>query len=113
MKTRTTRRQTPPQERPVEPIVEALALLQRQARIRDDLRGRRVSHIVAERELLLIRHRLTQFAAAVQAIGLAAHELRRPVDTLSLRDVETLGGLPRPLTRQLTRASHTHAANPR
>ena len=97
----------------MEPIVEALALLQRQARIRDDLRGRRVSHIVAERELLLIRHRLMQFAEAVQAIGLAAHELRRPVDTLSLRDVETLGGLPRPLTRPLTRASHTHTANPR
>ena len=97
----------------MEPIVEALALLQRQARIRDDLRGRRVSHILAERELLRIRHRLAHFPAAVQAITLTAAELQRPIDTLSLRDVETQGGLRRPPTRQLTRASQTHAASPR
>ena len=70
-----------------DPIVEALRLLKRQARIRDDLRGRRVSHIVAERELFLIRNRLAQFPAAVQAVTLTAAELQRPVDTLSVRDL--------------------------
>jgi len=71
----------------VDRMLEALRLLKRQARIRDDLRGRRVFHIVAERELLQIRHRLAQFPAAVQAITLTAAELKRPVDTLSVRDL--------------------------
>jgi hypothetical protein len=43
--------------------------------------------MLAERELYLIRNKLAQFPAAVQAIGLAAAELHRPVDTLSIRDI--------------------------
>ena len=113
MNARTTLRQTLPQERPMEPIVEALALLKRQAEIRNALRGTRDNPLLAERELFLIRNRLAQFPAAVQAIGLAAAELHRPVDTLSLRDVETRGELTRPLTRPLARDSNTHTANPR
>ena len=109
----------------MEPIIEALRLLQRQAEIQNDLRQTRDHPLLAERELFLIRQKLTQFPAAVQGDGqapwpadlvsggtartlahgragrslakqgqrsvtvaLAANELHRPVDTLSVRDVE-------------------------
>jgi hypothetical protein len=72
----------------LEPILEALRLLQRQAAIRSDLRRSHGSGVMAERELFLIRNRLAQFPAEVQAITLTAAELQRPVDTLSVRDVE-------------------------
>jgi hypothetical protein len=72
----------------MEPISEALQLLKRQAEIQHGLRRSRDNPMLAERELYLIRNKLAQFPAAVQAIGLAAAELHRPVDTLSVRDVE-------------------------
>ena len=72
----------------MEPIIEALQLLKRQAEIQNDLRRSRNHPLLAERELFLIRHRLAQFPAAVQLIALTAAELHRPVDTLSVRDVE-------------------------
>lgn len=72
----------------METIAEALRLLKRQAAIQNDVRRARGSRVVEERELYLIRNKLAQYPAAVQAITLAASELHRPVDTLSLRDVE-------------------------
>ena len=72
----------------MEPISEVLQLLKRQAEIQHALRHSRDNPMLAERELYLIRNKLAQFPAAVQAIGLAAAELHRPVDTLSVRDVE-------------------------
>jgi hypothetical protein len=72
----------------MEPINEALQLLKRQAEIQSNLRHSRDNPMLAERELYLIRNRLARYPAAVQAIGLAAAELHRPVDTLSVRDVE-------------------------
>ena len=92
----------------MEPIIEALRLLQRQAEIQNALRSARDHPLLAERELFLIRQKLTQFPAAVQAIALAAAELHRPVDTLSLLDVETCCGLPHAVTRD----PNTHTANP-
>ena len=97
----------------MEPIIEALQLLKRQAEIQNDLRRSRDNPLLAERELFLIRNQLARFPAAVQVIVLTAAELQRPIDTLSVRDIETQGGLRRPPTRQVTRASHTHAASPR
>jgi hypothetical protein len=73
----------------MEPINEALQLLKRQAEIQNGLRRSKDNPMLAERELYLIRNKLAQYPAAVQAIGLAAAELHRPVDTLSVRDVET------------------------
>jgi hypothetical protein len=102
-------RRQPLQQTAADPIIEALHLLKRQARIRDDLRGRRGCYIVGERELLQIRNRLAQFPAAVQAITLTAAELQRPVDTLNIRDIEKRSGRPRAVTRD----SLTHTANPR
>ena len=72
----------------METIAEALRLLKRQATIQNDVRRARGSRVLEERELYLIRNKLAQYPAAVQAITLAASELHRPVDTLSLRDVE-------------------------
>ena len=72
----------------METIAEALRLLKRQAAIQNDVRSARGSRVLEERELYLIRNKLAQYPAAVQAITLAASELHRPVDTLSLRDVE-------------------------
>ena len=72
----------------MEPITEALHLLKRQAEIQNSLRRSSDTRVTEERELYLIRSRLAQFPAAVQAIGIAAAELHRPVDTLTVRDVE-------------------------
>jgi len=72
----------------MELIVEALRLLKRQAEIQQALRGARGSPVLEERELYLIRNRLAQYPAAVQAIALTAAELHRPIDTLSVRDIE-------------------------
>jgi hypothetical protein len=72
----------------METIVEALALLKRQAEIQNDLRRSSDNPLLAERELFLIRNRLALFPAAVQAITLTANELHRPVDMLSARDVD-------------------------
>jgi hypothetical protein len=72
----------------MEPIIEALRLLQRQAEIQNALRRAGGSSVLDERELYLIRNRLAQYPAALQAIALTASELHRPADTLSVRDVE-------------------------
>jgi hypothetical protein len=72
----------------VEPIGEALHLLKRQSEIQNALRAAHGSRVLEERELYLIRNRLAQFPAAVQTIALTAAELHRPIDTLSLRDIE-------------------------
>jgi hypothetical protein len=79
---------TSQQERPMEPISEALQLLQREADIQHGQRRSRDNPLLAERELCLIRQRLDRYPAALQAIAFAASELHRPVDTLSVRDVE-------------------------
>lgn len=75
------------EETTMEPIFEALQLLRRQTEIRTGMRRFGGMRVTEERELILIRNRLAQFPAAVQAITFAASELHRPVDTLSVRDV--------------------------
>jgi len=73
----------------MEPITEALQLLRRQAEIQSGLRRwDSTNRVVEERELYLIRQRLARYPAAVQAIALTAAELHRPVEHLSVRDVE-------------------------
>ena len=72
----------------MEPISEALQLLKRQAEIQHALRRDSTTRVIEERELYLIRNRLARYPAAIQAIGLAARELHRPVDTLTVADVE-------------------------
>ena len=72
----------------MEPINEALQLLKRQAAIQHSLRRDSTTRVIEERELYLIRNRLAQFPAAVQAIALTAADLHRPIENLSVRDVE-------------------------
>ena len=72
----------------MEPISEALQLLKRKAEIQQGLRRNSTTRVIEERELYLIRNRLAQFPAAVQAIALTAAELHRPIENLSVRDVE-------------------------
>ena len=72
----------------METIAEALRLLKRQAAIQDEVRRARGSRVVEERELYLIRQRLTQYPAAVQAITLTASELHRPIEYLRVSDIE-------------------------
>jgi hypothetical protein len=85
MKAITIHRQ---EERAMEPISEALKLLKRQAEIQQGLRRNSTTRVIEERELYLIRNRLAQFPAAVQAIALTAAELHRPIEYLSARDVQ-------------------------
>ena len=72
----------------METIREALRLLKRQSEIRQNLLHTRTSRVIVERELYLIGKQLREFPEAVQAIALTAAELHRPVDALSVRDVE-------------------------
>ena len=71
----------------MEPITEVLRLLCRQAEIRNNLRRGHGSRVTEERELYLIRNQLALVPAVVQAITLAAAELDRPVERLSVRDI--------------------------
>ena len=76
------------EENNLEPITEVLQLLRRQSAIQRALRRSSNNRVLAERELYLIRQRLARYPAACQAIAHAAAELHRPVETLSVRDVE-------------------------
>jgi hypothetical protein len=46
--------------------------------------------VTEERELYQLRNALTQYPAAVTAIIEAAARMRRPVDTISIDDVEVV-----------------------
>jgi len=72
----------------MESIAEVLRLLKRQAEIQQGLRRDSTTRVIEERELYLIRNHLAHFPAAVQAIALTAAELHRPIENLSVRDVE-------------------------
>jgi hypothetical protein len=71
----------------MEPISEVLRLLRRQAEIQNGLRRSNASCVTDERELFLIRRKLSHYPAAVQAIGIASTELQRPADALSVDDI--------------------------
>lgn len=80
----------------MEPLHEALRLIKRQAELESAMRRPGGIRITEERELYQLRSALTQFPAAVSAIMEAASRMRRPIDTISVEDVE----------RQTTSASH-------
>jgi hypothetical protein len=77
-------------ETTMESIREALDLLRQQSVILSSLRPDSANRVREERDLYLIRQRLARYPAALQAIAFAARELHRPVDTLSVRDVQRL-----------------------
>jgi len=73
----------------MEPLTEALRLLRRQAVLEDAMRSRGGVRVTEERELYELRERLKRFPGAVTAILEASRTLNRPVDALSVTDVET------------------------
>jgi hypothetical protein len=72
----------------MEPLSEALRLLQRQAELEARMRNPGGIRMNEERELFELRARLEKYPAAVGAVLEAAHRLHRPVDALSIKDVE-------------------------
>ena len=70
------------------PLHEALRLIRRQTELENAMR-RPGGRVTEERELFQLRHALSQFPAAVTAIVEAAARMRRPVDTISVADVES------------------------
>ena len=74
----------------MEPLHEALRLIKRQAELESAMRRPGGIRVTEERELCQVRGALTQFPAAVTAIMEAASRMRRPVDTISVDDVERL-----------------------
>jgi len=72
----------------MEHITRALLLLKRQAEIQNGLRGPRRHDVLEERELYLIRQWLLRHPTEVQAISVAAAELHRPIEKLSVQDVK-------------------------
>ncbi len=74
----------------MEPLREALRLMKRQTELENAMRRPGGIRVTEERELYQLRGALSQFPAAVTAIMETASQLRRPVDTLSIHDVERL-----------------------
>jgi hypothetical protein len=74
----------------MEPLHEALRLIKRQAELENAMRRPGGIRITEERELFQLRHDLARFPAAVSAIMDAASRMRRPVDTISAADVESV-----------------------
>ncbi len=72
----------------MEPLTEALRLLRRQAELEVAMRKPGGIRVTEERELFQLQARLQKYPAAVCAILEAAHRLHRPVDTLSVADIE-------------------------
>ncbi len=73
----------------MEPLHEALRLIKRQTELENAMRRPGGIRVTEERELCQLRHALTQYPAAVSAIIEAAARMRRPVDTISIVDVES------------------------
>ncbi len=75
----------------MEPLHEALRLIKRQTELEHAMRRPGGIRVTEERELFQLRHALTQYPAAVTAIVEAAARMRRPVDTISIDDIEATG----------------------
>jgi hypothetical protein len=71
----------------MDPLHEALNLIQRQASLERAMRRPGGIRVTEERELLQLRETLTRFPAAVRAIHDAASRMRRPVDKIRAEDV--------------------------
>jgi hypothetical protein len=69
-------------------LSEALQLLHRQAALEDAMRSRGGIRVLEERERYALRARLTKFPEAVKAILETSNRLHRPVDALSIADID-------------------------
>jgi hypothetical protein len=71
----------------MDPLSEALQLLQRQLALEEAMHSRGGIRVIDERELYRLRERLTKFPTAVSTILAASKRLNRRVETLSVHDV--------------------------
>jgi hypothetical protein len=76
------------------PLHEALRLIKRQIELENAMRRPGGIRVPEERELFQLRHALAQYPAAVTAIIEAAARMRRPVDTISIDDIDSVHTLP-------------------
>ena len=74
----------------MEPLHEALRLIKRQAELEIAMRRHGGIRITEERELHQLRDALSRYPAALSAIMEAASRMRRPIDTISADDVESV-----------------------
>jgi hypothetical protein len=72
----------------MEPLNEALRLLRRQAELEETMQRPGGIGVATECELHEIGLNLARYPAAVSALLEAAHRLKRPVDVISITDVE-------------------------
>jgi hypothetical protein len=73
----------------MEPLSEALRLLRRQSELEEAMRRPGGIRVTEERELYQLKDNLQKYAAAVHAILDASKRLHRPIDALSVRDIDT------------------------
>jgi hypothetical protein len=69
-------------------LTEALQLLRRQSEPEKSMRGPGGIRVIEEREIYALPENLKGFPAAVASILEASNRLHRPVETLSVRDIE-------------------------
>jgi hypothetical protein len=74
----------------MEPLHEALRLIKRQTELENAMRRPGGIRVTEERELFQLRNALTLYPAALTAIIEAAARMRRPVDTISIGDIEAV-----------------------
>lgn len=74
-------------------LQEALRILKRQSQLENQMRKPGGIPITEERELYALRTRLQAYPAAVRTVIEASQRLHRPIDVLSLADVESVVAL--------------------
>jgi hypothetical protein len=80
----------------MEPISEPLEHLERQAELEDALRNPGGIRVTEERELHSLREHLARYrySNAVEAVIKASRNHRRPMDSITVTDVERSRGTP-------------------
>jgi hypothetical protein len=74
----------------MEPLHETLRLIKRQSEIQTAMRRPGGIRVTEERELFQLRAALARYPAAVNAIMETASRMHRPLDAISIEDVERL-----------------------
>jgi len=76
----------------MEPVTEALHLLQHLAKLERMMRSPGGIRITEERELYALKAQLEKLPYSVRAVLETSERLHRPVEALSVRDIERVEG---------------------
>lgn len=74
-------------------LQEALRMLKRQTQLENQMRKPGGIRITEERELYALRARLQAYPVAVRTVFETSQRLHRPIDVLSLADVERIAAM--------------------